>query len=76
MRRLAEVDGLNVERTSARRLEGDRWQVAGYATDDAVAALRERGLDVEAVVGPEALDEQQRVLFSQLQANQALEDQE
>ena len=76
MRRLAEVDGLNFERTSARRLDGDRWQVAGYATDEAVAALRERGLDVETVVEPEALDEQRRALFSRLQADQAREAQE
>jgi hypothetical protein len=76
MRRLAEVEGLSFERTSARRLDDDRWQVSGYATDDAVAALRERGLEIEAVVEPEALDEQQRVLFSQLEADQAREAQE
>jgi hypothetical protein len=76
MRRLAEVDGLDFERTSARRLGEDRWQVSGYATEEAVAALRERGLDVETVVEPEALDEQRRALFSRLEADQAREAQE
>ena len=71
MRRLAEVDGLDFERTSARRLDDDRWQVCGYATGDALTALRERGLEVESVVGPEALDEQRSALFGSLQAEQA-----
>jgi 8-oxo-dGTP diphosphatase len=43
MRRLGDVDGLDFERTSARRLGEDRWQVSGYASDAALAALRERG---------------------------------
>lgn len=73
MRRLAEVEGLDFERTSARRTGDDRWQVSGYATDGALVTLRERGLDVEAVVEPEALDEQRRVLFTRLQAEQARE---
>ena len=73
MRRLGEVEGLDFERTSARRLDDDRWQVAGYATDDALTTLRERGLTVEAVVEPEALDEQREVLFTRLRANQARE---
>ena len=73
MRRLAEVDGLDFERTSARRLDGDRWQVAGYATDEALATLRERGLEVEAVVGPEALAQERDVLFARLEVEQARE---
>lgn len=73
MRRLGEVDGLDFERTSARRLDDDRWQVAGYATDEALATLRERGLSVEAVVEAEALDEQRDVLFARLRADQARE---
>ncbi len=76
MRRLAEVDGLDFERTSARRLDDDRWQVSGYATDDALTTLRQRGLDVEAVVEPDALDEQRAVLFTCLQARQAREAQQ
>lgn len=76
MRRLAEVDGLDFERTSARRLGDDRWQVSGYATDGALEALRERGLEVEAVVEPEQLAEQRRVLFSRLEADQAREAEE
>jgi murein tripeptide amidase MpaA len=67
MRRLAEVDGLTFGRTSARRLDDDRWHVSGYATDEALATLRERGLDLEAVVEPGELDEQRRVLFTQLE---------
>ena len=73
MRRLAEVEGLDFERASARRLEGDRWQVSGYATDDALASLRERGLEIEAVVEPDALTEQRQVLFTRLEAEQARE---
>ncbi len=73
MRRLAEVEGLDFERTSARRLDDDRWQVSGYATDAACAALRERGLDVEAVVEAQALEEQRKVLYARLQAEQARE---
>ena len=73
MRRLAEVDGLDFERTSARRLGPDRWQVSGYATDEALATLRERGLEVEAVVGREALAEQREVLFARLEVEQARE---
>lgn len=76
MRRLAEVDGLDFERTSARRLDDDRWQVSGYATDEALATLRARGIDIEAVVEPEDLSEQRRVLFTDLEAKQAREAQE
>jgi hypothetical protein len=76
MRRLAEVEGLDFERTSARRLNDDRWQVSGYATDDALVTLRERGLDVETVVDAQALEEQRQVLFTRLQAEQAQEPQE
>ncbi|HWC26503.1 MAG TPA: hypothetical protein VG474_07965 [Solirubrobacteraceae bacterium] len=71
MRRLGEVAGLDFERTSARRIDDDRWQVAGYATDAAVAALVERGLEVERVVASEELAEQRRELFSRLRAAEA-----
>lgn len=73
MRRLAEVDGLDFERTSARRLGDDRWQVAGYATDEALATLRERGLEVEAVVDSEVLAQERQVLFERLEGAQARE---
>lgn len=73
MRRLAEVEGLDFERTSARRLDGERWQVSGYATGDALAALRERGLEIEPMVEPEELDDQRDVLFTRLRAAQARE---
>jgi hypothetical protein len=76
MRRLAEVEGLDFERTSARQLDDDRWQVSGYASDDALVALRERGLDVYTVVEAEALDEQREMLFTRLKAEQAREAQE
>ena len=56
MRRLGEVAGLDFERTSARRLDDDRWQVSGYASDEALATLRERGLEVESVVEPAELE--------------------
>ena len=73
MRRLGEVSGLDFERTSARRLEDDRWQVSGYASDEALATLRERGLDVEAVVETDELAEQRDVLFTRLDAEHARE---
>jgi hypothetical protein len=73
MRRLADVDGLDFERTSARRLGDDRWQVSGYATDEALATLRERGLDVEAVVAAEELTRQRAVLFTRLEEEQRRE---
>jgi hypothetical protein len=73
MRRLAQIDGLDFERSSARRLDDDRWQVSGYATDDALATLRERGLEVESVVDSEELAQQRDVLFTRLQAEQARE---
>ncbi len=73
MRRLAEIDGLDFERTSARRLDDDRWQVSAYATDAALATLRERGLQVEEVVEPEELAEQRQELYARLAADQARE---
>lgn len=73
MRRLGEVPGLDFERTSARRVDEDRWQVSGYASDEALATLRERGLEVEAVVEREELDEQRSTLFEKLDADHARE---
>jgi hypothetical protein len=76
MRRLGEVAGLDFERTSARRVDDDRWQVSGYASDEALAALGERGLDVESVVEGEELSEQRSVLFAKLDDDHAREAQE
>ena len=73
MRRLAAVDGLQFERSSARRLDDDRWQVSGYATDDAIAYLRDSGLEVDAVVDADELTEQRNVLFTKLDADRARE---
>jgi hypothetical protein len=73
MRRLGEVAGLDFERTSARRLDEDRWQVSGYASDEALATLRERGLEVEAVVEREELAEERDVLYAKLDADRARE---
>ncbi len=75
MRRLGEVDGLDFERTSARRLGDDRWQVSGYATDAAIAELQAGGLEVEAVIGGDELTAQRDVLFSKLDADRARETQ-
>lgn len=71
MRLLGEVEGLDFERASATRLEGDRWRVSGYATDAALQELGERGLSVEPVAAQEELSEQQDVLFSKLDADTA-----
>ena len=73
MRRLGEVAGLDFERTSARRVDDDRWQVSGYASEAARATLRERGLEVEAVVAREELSEQRSVLFEKLDDDHARE---
>lgn len=73
MRRLGEVAGLDFERTSARRLDDDRWQVSGYATEEALTTLRERGLEVESVVETAELSEQRSVLFSRLDEEHARE---
>ena len=76
MRRLGDVAGLQFERTSARRLDDDRWQVSGYASDEALATLRERGLEVESVVEPAELSEQRSTLFAKLDDDRAREAQE
>lgn len=73
MRRLGEVAGLDFERTSARRLDDDRWQVSGYASDEALATLRERGLEVESVVEREDLSQERSVLYSKLDDDHARE---
>jgi len=67
MRRLGEVAGLDFERTSARQVNDGRWQVSGYATDDALDELAARELDVEPVVASDALDEQRRELYGQIE---------
>ncbi|MGH2840814.1 MAG: hypothetical protein ACRDKY_08325 [Solirubrobacteraceae bacterium] len=67
MRGLRDVPGLDIERTSATRLDDDRWQVSGYATDEALAELEARGLSVELVVEPEALEAQRDELYGQIQ---------
>ena len=73
MRRLGEVAGLDFERTSARRLDEDRWQVSGYATDEALTTLRERGLEVQSVVERDELTRERDVLFTKLEADHARE---
>ena len=64
MRRLAEVDGLDFERTSANRLDDDTWQVSGYATDEALAELDTRGLTTELVVPAAKVEEERATLFA------------
>ena len=64
MLRLAEVEGLNFERTSANRLDDDTWQVAGYATDEALAEVASRGLTAELVVPAAKVAEERAVLYA------------
>jgi hypothetical protein len=71
---LAEVDGLDFERTSASRLDDDTWQVAGYATDEALAEIEKRGLTAELVVGAAQLTEQRAALFSAITRDEPPED--
>jgi hypothetical protein len=66
MLRLAEVEGLDFERTSASRLDDDTWQVAGYATDDALAEIETRGLTAELVVPAEQVAEERQLLYAAL----------
>ena len=73
MRRITRIDGLDVKRSSARRLGDGNWQVSGYATDEALEALRDQPVEVAVVAGSEALEEQRQALFSQVQALQAAE---
>jgi hypothetical protein len=74
MRALAEVDGLDFERTSASRLGDDTWQVAGYATDEALAEIEKRGLTAELVVAAAELGEQRAALFSAITRDEPPED--
>jgi hypothetical protein len=67
MRKLGEIEGLHFERTSASRLDDDTWQVAGYATDEALAALTERGLSTELVVPAAKLAEERETLFASIE---------
>ena len=71
MRRLLRIDGLDVKRSSARRLAGGRGQVSGYASDEALATLREQQLDVEVLTSPEALETERQMLFERVQAVRA-----
>ena len=64
MLRLAEVEGLDFERTSASRLDDDTWQVAGYATDEALTELKTRGLQAELVVPAEQVAEERTTLYA------------
>ncbi len=70
MRRLGEVEGLDFERTSASRLDDDTWQVAGYATDEALDELRSRGLSTELVVPDEQLREQRETLYASIERDE------
>jgi hypothetical protein len=66
MRRLGDVEGLHFERTSASRLDDDTWQVAGYATDEALEELRARGLSTELVVPADKLAQERETLFASI----------
>jgi len=66
MRALGEVEGLDLERSSASRLDDDTWQVAGYATDEALAELEQRGLSSELIAAPDELAAERDELFSQI----------
>lgn len=66
MLRLSEVEGLDFERTSANRLDDDTWQVAGYATDEALSELDERGLQTELVVPAPQVEEERDELYASI----------
>jgi hypothetical protein len=64
MRCLGDVEGLHFERSSATRLDDDTWQVAGYASDEALAELRGRGLRTELVVDSDELAQERETLYA------------
>jgi hypothetical protein len=64
MRRLGNLEGLHFERSSATRLDDDTWQVAGYASDEALAELRDRGLRAELVVDSDELALERETLYA------------
>jgi hypothetical protein len=66
MLRLGDVEGLHFERSSATRLDDETWQVAGYASDEALAELRGRGLAVELVVAADTVAQERETLFAAL----------
>lgn len=66
MRLLGQIAGLQFERTSATRLDDERWQVSGYADDDALAEIEARGLTVESVLDAETVARQRAELYAQL----------
>jgi hypothetical protein len=66
MRRIGDVEGLHFERTSATKLGDDTWQVAGYASDEALQELHGRGLRTELVVAAERLQEERSMLFASI----------
>jgi hypothetical protein len=66
MRRIGDVEGLHFERTSATKLGDDTWQVAGYASDEALQELHARGLRTELVVAAERLQEERSMLFASI----------
>lgn len=70
MRALGEVDGLDFERTSASKLDDDTWQVAGYATDEALAELETRGLSAELVVPAEQVEAQRTTLYAAITSDE------
>jgi len=71
MRRIGDVDGLHFERSSANRLDDDTWQVAGYATDEALEELRGRGLSTELVVPADKLEQDRETLFASITRDEA-----
>ena len=66
MRRLAEVEGLQFQPASATRLDDDRWQVSGYATDEELTELEGRGLAIEIVEAAEQVAGQRDTVFAQI----------
>ena len=70
MRRLGDVEGLDFERTSATRLDDDTWQIAGYATDEALEEVRSRGLDAELVVPADQLAQERETLFASIERDE------
>ena len=66
MRRLAEVEGLVFQYASATRLDDDCWRVSGYATDEALAELDNRGLTAEVVAAAKLVADQRDALFARI----------
>jgi murein tripeptide amidase MpaA len=66
MRRLGEVEDLQFQPASAVRLDDDRWEVSGYASDEVLAEIGSRGLSTEVIADAGQVAGERDDVFAQL----------